>query len=370
MIALPFATPRMAQDATIDQLIGQGAAVAIGVSGGKDSCAAAIATVNHLAEVGHAGPRILIHADLGRTEWQDSLPTCERLADHLKMELVVVRRARGDMLDRWRQRWADNVARWEAMRCVKLILPWSTAAMRFCTAEMKRDVICMDLVRRFPRQAIISAMGIRRDESNDRKNAVTAKANKKLVSVTRKTTGYDWLPIADWTKDQVFRYLDAQGFRLHEAYTKYGSTRVSCVFCILGSRGDMRAASLCEANADVYRDMVDLEIESTFSFQDGGWLADVAPGLLANDKRHRLASSKARADAREAAEARIPRHLLYHKGWPTCVPTMDESALLADVRTKVAAACGLKPTFTQAMVIREGYASLLMEKEQRAKTKS
>src|SRR3546814_15382073 len=49
----------------IDSLLWNGAAVAIGVSGGKDSQAAAIATVRHLDQVGHSGPRLLIHSDLG-----------------------------------------------------------------------------------------------------------------------------------------------------------------------------------------------------------------------------------------------------------------------------------------------------------------
>lgn len=78
---------------TIAELIAGGAPVAIGVSGGKDSQAAALATFEHLDRVGHTGPRILIHSGLGIVEWNASLPVCERLADHPGCELVgVVRR--------------------------------------------------------------------------------------------------------------------------------------------------------------------------------------------------------------------------------------------------------------------------------------
>src|SRR5271167_998058 len=70
-------------DTTIADLLAAGAPVAIGVSGGKDSCAAAIATVEHLRAIGHRGEVVLVHADLGRVEWSDSLPTCERLANFL-----------------------------------------------------------------------------------------------------------------------------------------------------------------------------------------------------------------------------------------------------------------------------------------------
>src|SRR5271163_4692630 len=82
-------------DTTIADLLAADAPVAIGVSGGKDSCAAAIATI------------VLLHADLGRVEWSDSLPTCTRLATFLGVELLVVRREAGDMMDRWLQRWRD-----------------------------------------------------------------------------------------------------------------------------------------------------------------------------------------------------------------------------------------------------------------------
>src|SRR5579871_7030620 len=133
MLSLPLRKRAIATSPEVDALLRAACPVAIGVSGGKDSSAVAFATAEHLDRIGHAGPRVLIHADLGITEWADSLPTCVRLADMLGIELMVVRRAQGDMMDRWEQRWRDNVARWESLSCVKLILPWSTPSMRFCT---------------------------------------------------------------------------------------------------------------------------------------------------------------------------------------------------------------------------------------------
>ncbi len=81
--------------APIEDLIRANAAVVVGVSGGKDSQAAALATMSYLDKRGHAGPRLLIHADLGIVEWRESLPTCEALSKHLGVELVVVRRQAG-----------------------------------------------------------------------------------------------------------------------------------------------------------------------------------------------------------------------------------------------------------------------------------
>ncbi len=54
------------------------AAVGLTVSGGKDSLAMAIAVNEYLDQIGHTGPRLLIHPDLGRIEWQDSMKPAKR----------------------------------------------------------------------------------------------------------------------------------------------------------------------------------------------------------------------------------------------------------------------------------------------------
>ena len=108
----------------IESALDSQAPVFIGVSGGKDSQALAYRLGDHLDNRGHAGPRLLIHSDLGRVEWRQSLTVCERLAARLGVELVVVRRQAGDMMDRWLSRWEANVARYANLAYVKLILPW------------------------------------------------------------------------------------------------------------------------------------------------------------------------------------------------------------------------------------------------------
>lgn len=96
----------------VESLLAADCAVAVGVSGGKDSVACALAVAHHLDAIGHCGPRLLIHSDLGELiEWEDSIRSCERIAAHLGWELVVVRRAAGDMIARWQKRWENNVAR-------------------------------------------------------------------------------------------------------------------------------------------------------------------------------------------------------------------------------------------------------------------
>jgi 3'-phosphoadenosine 5'-phosphosulfate sulfotransferase (PAPS reductase)/FAD synthetase len=334
-------TPPLATTPEVDSLIAAGSPVALGVSGGKDSCALAFAVSEHLDAVGHAGPRLLIHSDLGRVEWKASGATCERLAGATGAELLVVRRAAGDMMDRWLGRWANNVERYRTLSCVRLILPWSTPAMRFCTSELKTDVICRALVKRFPGRTILSASGIRRDESPARAKAPVSKPQDKLTSATHRTAGLDWHPLADWSEADVWASMAARGFEPHEAYTRYGASRVSCAYCIMSAAADLRAAAGCADNHDLYREMVALEAASTFAFQGGKWLADVSPGLLTDAGRAGVARAKWAAGVRAEAEARIPKHLLYTKGWPTCVPTGAEAESLASVRRVVADAAGI-----------------------------
>lgn len=346
--------------------LADGAAVAFGVSGGKDGSAAASATLRALDDFGHAGPRVLIHSDLGRVEWKASLPTCEALAEKLGLELMVVRRPAGDMLDRWLTRWANNVERYAALSCVKLILPWSTASMRFCTSELKTAIICRALTQRFPGRTILSVTGIRREESPKRARAEVSQPQAKLSSVSHRTTGLDWKPILDWTIDDVWAEHRQAALPIHPAYTVWGSSRVSCAFCILGSHGDLEKSAACPENLEVYRAQVDLELTSTFAFQDRQWLADVAPDALTAEQRAAVLPAKERAARRQEAEAAIPPDLQYTDGWPTRMPTYSEALLLAQVRRTVADAVGLSIVHTTAESVVARYEELMHAKKARA----
>lgn len=366
-------------DTAIAELLAADAPVAVGVSGGKDSCAAAIATVEHLRAIGHKGPVVLVHADLGdddprlNVEWADSLPTCERLAAFLGIELIVVKRPAGGMMKRWQSRWANNVDRYAKLRCVKIILPWSTPSMRFCTSELKSAPIASTLVKRFPGRQIVSACGIRREEGNGksqspRTNAETSKPNKRLTNKRLGTSGVDWNPIAAWTEADVFAFCAARGFQMHEGYAM-GMKRISCRFCIMQDESDQRVSASVPENQPVLHTIVQLEAQSTFAFQGSRWLADISPYLLNDSQREAIRLAKARAQWRTAAEDRIPDHLLYTEGWPTVMPTMAEAILLAEVRREIATIMEFQIGYTEPQAILDRYAELMAENARRAAEK-
>lgn len=347
----------------IRSLLSENAPVAIGVSGGKDSAATGIRLNEYLEDIGHAGPRVLIHSDLGRVEWRDSLPACERLARRIGWELVIVRRAAGDMMDRWESRWTNSLRRYQELSCVKLILPWSTPSMRFCTSELKTEIICSDLARRYPGRRIISAVGVRHQESAARAKMPTCQVQPKLSR--RGASGVNWNPIIEWSTPDVYSYLAEKNEPLHEAYCRYGCTRVSCAFCIMSSAGDLAASSACESNADIYRLMVNLEIRSTYAFQGAKWLGDVAPHLLSVEEMSGLVDAKRRGQARIAAEKMIPKHLMFSSGWPTVMPTRSEAVLLGQVRRTVSELIGIPASFTDADEIVDRFRFLIESKSRK-----
>ena len=237
---LERAVPPVAITPEVWALIAAGAVVAIGVSGGKDSQACAIAVNAYLDSVGHAGPRVLVHSDLGRVEWSDSSRICEELAAHLGLALMVVRRKAGGMMERWLARWENSVKRYQELDCVKLIPPWSTPANRFCTSELKVDVITSALKKRYPGQDIVNVAGIRREESKKRRAMPVSKPLAKLQQ--RGRAGVVWNAIIEWNLADVLAAIAQAGLRLHEAYTTYRTSRVSCVFCIMGAQAEIGRA--------------------------------------------------------------------------------------------------------------------------------
>lgn len=347
--------PSIASVIEIDELLAAHAPVAIGVSGGKDSQAAALATFDHLNAIDHRGPRVLIHSDLGSVEWNESLPVCQRLAAYLGVELVVVSRKAGGLMSRWASRWASSIRRYENLETVTLVLPWSTPSMRFCTSELKTHVIAAELRRRFKGQPVVNVTGVRREESR-------ARAKGSIASKDSNGSGWSWRPISDWTVAQVFERIAASGLAPHEAYTRHGMSRVSCRFCIMSNAADLSAASAAAESHRLYCQMVDIEIASTFGFQGSRWLADVAPQLLSDDVRADVRRSKEKALQRVALEKLITKDMLYVKGWPTRMLTDAEAATLATVRQGVSELIGLRSRYLDVASIHGRYAELMAEK--------
>lgn len=346
-------------DASVAAAIRAGCVVAFSLSGGKDSTAAAGAAMAVLDDLGHPRERrVAIHADLGRAEWRSTPAVVEAVAERLGLPLMVVRHRTHDMVSRWEARFAEGLRRYAALEVFNLIGPWSSSSLRFCTSEMKQQVISPALLRAFPGEAILSVVGIRREESRARSEAPVSRPEPRWARAngSRMMT---WHPIADWTVADVWRFHNEERLPIHEAYSVFGSGRVSCAFCVMQSVADQAAAARCDSNADLYRHLVGLEARSSFSFQPTRWLADVAPSLLDGQTRSALPEAKRRAQERRTLEAGLPSGLRYVKGWPLRLPTPAEAVEVVAARSLILGHHGLSDPYGSPGRVIDRFAELM-----------
>lgn len=357
----------------VDRLIDANAPIIICVSGGKDSQIVAEQVVTYARNRNHTGDLVLCYSDLGRVVWSDARSQCQQLAERLGVRLQVVGRTAGGLMERWTKRWQDNLTRYKELSCVKLILPWSTPSMRFCTSELKTAII-QSWIRKTYKQPVVCVLGIRRDESRSKTSGRGAAPVFKFHHLTngKKPTmpegSIDWNAIVELKTDRIFQILRSSEQPIPSAY-QFGSSRFSCCFCIMATAGDLVAATRDPRNHDIYREQCGLEIASTFSFQANKWLSDIAPELLTETQRASLAQAKVRAAKRDEIESAIPKHLLYVKGWPLAVPTLQEAIFLADTRQRIAEVMEIDIQYTTALSVSHRYAELIRLKEEKERTR-
>lgn len=357
----------------VDRLIDANAPIIICVSGGKDSQLVTEQVVTYARNRNHAGDLVLCYSDLGRVVWSDARSQCQQLAERLGLPLQIVARNAGGLMERWTKRWQDNLRRYKELSCVKLILPWSTPSMRFCTSELKTAII-QSWIRRTYKQPVLCVLGIRRDESRSKRSGRGA---APIFKVHRTKNGkapampegsIDWNAIVEVKTEAVFQILRSTNQPLPSAYT-FGASRFSCCFCVMGATADQLAATRDPRNHDLYREQCELEISSTFAFQANKWLSDVAPELLTATQRARLIQAKIKANNRAEIENQIPTHLLYVQGWPIAMPTPEEAKLIADTRQQVAQIMAIEVQHITAESVLNRYAELIRLKEAKARTK-
>ncbi len=359
LFAAGFAS--LAIDDQVRTAIEAGAPVAYSVSGGKDSVSIAYATDRMLDRMGHPRDRrIAIHADLGRVEWQSTPATVEATAAAIGVPLVVVRRKAGDLITRWERRFELGLERYAGLETYHLTAPWSSAANRFCTAEMKTQVILPQLLRHWPATEVVSVVGIRREESLRRRLAPISKREGKPWVRANGGCIITWHPGVDIREDEVYTYIARERLPLAEAYP-LGSTRYGCNFCVLASANDIGVAARAPGNLGAMLHLVDMEATSTFSFQPERWLGDVAPDLLPASLAADFARGKILGGQRRALEASLPADLRYVKGWPQRIPSLQEAAVILDVRTRILAMHQVDSEYATAVQVRDRIAELFAE---------
>jgi len=268
------------------------------------------------------------------------------------------------MVARWEQRFANGLDRYSTLSTYNLIGPWSSASLRFCTSELKAQVIGPHLARELRGKTVIQIVGIRREESANRAKTPISKSDDRYAKPGNRsgTKMLIWHPVAEWSTQQVFDFHRSEGLDLHPAYSA-GCSRVSCAFCIMQSVKDSEAAASVVGNHALYRHLVELEAKSSFSFWPGRWLSDVAPRLLSPALVTAVERGKSSARERIDAEASMPRDLRYTAGWPPRVPTLEEASRIVAARKKILARHGREDAYPTPSAVVDRFADLVRQRK-------
>lgn len=226
----------------IADLVNRGALFVINHSGGKDSQAMMIRLLGTVP----ASQILVVHASLGEAEWEGALELAETQARCAGVPFIVARSVK---------------TFFEMVKHRFLVRPespcWPSAENRQCTSDLKRGPIQRE-VRRYAKarglKLIVNCMGIRAQESPGRSKQQTFRQNHDQSVAGREW--FEWLPIHQLTRDEVFDTIKGAGQEPHWAYAA-GNDRLSCVFCIMGSARDI--ANGAKHRPDLLAKYVDIE---------------------------------------------------------------------------------------------------------------
>lgn len=212
--------------------------VLVNSSAGKDS-QAMLDYLHERASLEGVLPRVVVvHADLGRVEWEGTRELAQAQAECYGLRFEVVERPQGDLLAHIEKhgRFPDK-------------------ARRYCTSDHKTHQVyrlltqlAADWRESQPEEAkkrpcrILNCLGMRADESNDRKKMAALEPDRPASNGRREVTR--WLPIHDWSVEQVWARINAsQSAGLAHYCYALGMSRASCCFCILSSRKDLEISA-------------------------------------------------------------------------------------------------------------------------------
>ncbi|MCX4581105.1 phosphoadenosine phosphosulfate reductase family protein [Streptomyces sp. NBC_01571] len=235
-----------------DELIRDADWIVVSSSGGKDSQAMLSYVVQRARALGMLDKVVVVHADLGRAEWDGTRELAElqaRLCGVRRFE--VVRAPGADLLDRVEIRYgklkakAEKEAReaGEDPAQVKVPPAWPSSSARWCTSDVKRGPIRTLYTRLTGELAhlgrpvrILACIGQRAAESDQRAKLAPVEIDRGASNGKRHIT--TWRPMHAWSDRKVWRAIARSRLPYHPAYD-WGNRRLSCVLCVLGCNNDL-----------------------------------------------------------------------------------------------------------------------------------
>lgn len=250
---------------TVHELVARKALFAVNHSGGKDSQAMMIRLLNIIP----AAQMLVVHASLGEVEWDGALELAQKQAADAGAPFVV---ARANWEDGSSKTFLNMAERRFANRPDVPSFP--SSKQRQCTSDLKRGPIQREILRFMKangHKLVVNCAGMRAAESNDRSKlepfvALNTKLDKNgrishpLAKAGREA--YDWLPIFTLSTAEVFETIKNAGQEPHSAYAG-GNERLSCVFCIMGSKRDLALGA--KARPELFAKYVEMEARTGYT---------------------------------------------------------------------------------------------------------
>lgn len=193
----------------------------------------------------------VVFADTG-FEHEGAADWCRSIVSRFGLELNIVRNPNKNLLT-----MAERRGKFPGMN------------QRQCTSDLKRDPINTWIRRNVKDPVVVSAMGIRSEESTGRSKQKRLKRDGRETNSRR--TLWNWQPIKDWNKAEVLAYLKARDLPLHPVYEYLD--RFSCRLCIFMSAHDRRAVKDRDPQAVAL--IAGIEEKIGFSFFPEGFLKDI-----------------------------------------------------------------------------------------------
>jgi len=301
--------------------------IAVSTSGGKDSQVMLHEVHRQAVELGVEDKLVAIHADLGDMEWEGTEDLARLQAQMLGIKFHAVSRI-GRHARRDSAKYKKGEEFGDILDYARRQKMWPSSTNRWCTSDFKRGPIIRaytELVARHsekiteevaqleehmpayrlgcdvghpggfeeyhrrlrllaelkkPRPvSILECMGFRSQESPARaKRQVFERDERK--SNTKRTVD-TWLPIHDWTVEQVWARIRESGMPHHRAYD-LGMPRLSCALCIFANRDALLLAG--KHNPELLRKYVEVEDEIDHTFQANRSLREILEALEAGEE--------------------------------------------------------------------------------------
>src|SRR5687767_11128644 len=229
--------------------------IVVNSSGGKES-QCMLDYIVEMARVANILDRVVVvHADLGRVEWEGAKELAEEHAKHYDLRFEWEKRPQGDLLQQVRER-----GMWPSSKC------------RYCTSDHKRGQVKKILTRLVREKwnpskrepvRILNCLGLRAQESPKR-------AKDPHFKIEDHNNGrreiHTWLPIQQWKLEEVLERNKRAGTQSHWVYAK-GMPRLSCSFCVFAPKPALMLAA--QLRPALFQEYLQVEREIGHTFKHG-----------------------------------------------------------------------------------------------------